>query len=342
MLKNKKILCIGPSDKLVTGQYKSFKLTSKLLGAIVIHNDFSNIFGFVLYYFNLLKVSAFSNLDVIYFTNSRTRLGFYARDLILIALFPSRKLIYHLHGNDFHLFYNTGNLIDRFFVRYFYKKINSCITPSDIATAFIKDNLNGSLNVYSIPNVPDDLVYDPSYKTKTKTTLLFFSNITVDKGILDFLDLVRILNIKNAQRFDFHVVGKLIDDFVFTSFDFDANNVFFHGPIYDKYELSRILSSTDIHFFPSTYATELYPICLIESALCNNYVISNRIGAVDELLSGMQSTIYDDYQTDKSEICDIIMNFKSSNSVIENNIIAGSKFCIFEYQNKLFEAINGI
>lgn len=207
-----KILLIGPMPYPVTGvsvanqavvRYLESKgescniidthiekdVTSKQGGSFSMRKSLS----FLSVYRNL---SAVSSADVVYTTPGQTFFGIlkYA-PFYLKCLFSGVPYIIHLHGNYLGKEYARLAGFQKWVFRYFIKKAAAGIALSES----LKENFKGLLpeeKVHVVENfVSADLAEgDYSQKQYDKLRILYMSNLMREKGVLDLLDGLRLLD----------------------------------------------------------------------------------------------------------------------------------------------------
>jgi glycosyltransferase involved in cell wall biosynthesis len=112
----------------------------------------------------------------------------------------------------------------------------------------------------------------------------FLSNITFDKGFVEFFGVLRRLK-QSGVEYRAHIAGPLAPEARAT---FDrlldaASDVQYFGPVYgiDK---ERFYGSLDIFLFPTNYANEAEPLVIYEAMRRGVYVIACDRGAISEML----------------------------------------------------------
>ena len=99
-----KVLAIGPASVPVTGQSHAFQFYVKNSKLDILSLTYSQ--GWldrIRFICHLLYLSCFGNFDIVYFTSSRSKFGFF-RDFFLIlfcGVIRGAPILNHLHGSDF-------------------------------------------------------------------------------------------------------------------------------------------------------------------------------------------------------------------------------------------------
>lgn len=290
----KKILLFGPSSKITTGQSFAFaKLRSKCNNAHVITYD-QGLAGALTILCKVPLLFFAKKFDVLYFSASRTKLGF-LRDLCVLSLavLQRSKIICHLHGADFFEF-----IEDNKFAKFIYQNVNTFI--------LLDNKMKEQVSAFSraeaivVPNF-----YDFHFSVKKKPgdgvlRILYFSNLMVDKGILEFLKLIKIY--ADCTLLEFHIAGKVIGTpeerrLIHQELS-NLKNVgrwSYHGVVHGKRKL-ELLARCNVMILPTVYPTEAQPISIIECLAAGQYVISTDQGYIKSLLSGFSAKILENNQ----------------------------------------------
>lgn len=285
----RKILLFGPSSKITTGQSFAFaKLQSKCKNAYVISYD-QGLIG-ALAILSKLPLLFFRNkFDVLYFSASRTKLGF-LRDLCVLsfAFLQQSKIVCHLHGADFFKFVE-----DNKFAKFVYQNVNTFILLDEKMKEQVSSFSRSRAVV--VPNF-----YDLHFSVKKKpcdgvVRILYFSNLMVDKGILEFLKLIRIY--ANCSCVEFHIAGRVMgmleERRLIHQELLNLKNVgswSYHGVVHGNRKL-ELLARCNVMILPTVYLTEAQPISIIECLAAGQYVIATDQGYIKSLLSGFSAKI---------------------------------------------------
>ncbi len=196
------------------------------------------------------------------------------------------------------------------------------ISISEKQKKILKKNYNPQ-NIYLIKN--NAFVYKGTIfkkKTKKKLKIIYFSALTEEKGIYDYLNLTKYFLKKNIE---FFVYGNncnnntLNDIKEFKKKKFIIN---YRLNIYNK-DKAALFKSTDILIFPSKYKTETTPMVIDESINFQVVPIAYDVGSIKEQLEGVKLTV-----------TNFILLKKKLRQVV-NNYVSYQKKIVFLKKKKL-------
>jgi len=229
----------------------------------------------------------FHKPDIVYFQLSHHGISFF-RDFFFVLIMKTHKIkiLFHLHGIGIK---QKSNLKKIFYKICFNNEEIICL--SRLLSNDIEDVYNG--NPFFVPNGIPKINIKPESKENNKPLdIIFLSNLFISKGILDFLEAMKILNLKhinfnativgaegnqnNSSCISVNTIKKLLKE----------NNleykVHFLGPKYgnDKY---RILQNADIFCYPTH--NDAFPLVILEAMQFGLPVISTKEGAISEIIN---------------------------------------------------------
>lgn len=230
--------------------------------------------------------SVFYRFSVIYFTSSRSALGF-IKDLPLILLgsWSGKKIINHLHGADFKSFYNNSGLIKPL-VKYVYQKVDLSIVLLDEMKFEYSDF--PKMKLETVNNCYDSVFEDYLPIPDKELQLVYFSNLMKSKGILEFLEASLFLLDKHPFL-KVKIAGAPLSDHIMTSDaiylafqtkykklrEIFGQRIEYRGSVKGKDKLD-LLSSSSIFVLPTNYPTEAFPISIIESMRSGNAIVATK------------------------------------------------------------------
>ncbi len=228
----------------------------------------------------------FRRPDIVYFQLSPTGVAFY-RDLIYISFIKlfRVKLLFHLHGKGIKSRAKKYKLDKTFYKFAFNNSAVICLSKllvSDIEEVHLGET-------YYVPNGIPDIEFSGNEKLKIRNSVcvLFLSNLIEDKGVLDFLEALKIINAKDFS-FKATIVGAEADikisDLNSRIIENDlVEKVRYIGPKYGD-EKNEVLSRNHILVFPTKLNHETFGIVNIEAMQHGLPVISTNISAIPDII----------------------------------------------------------
>ena len=227
--------------------------------------------------------------DLIYFTLTPVGNAFY-RDVIFVSVMKlfSVKRVYHLHGKGVEDFSKVG--INNHLYKYVFVHANiihlSEILYQDIRKyvekgkcAFLPNGINAV--VRKIPTVADNI--DESRPIK----LLYLSTLSKQKGIIDFLEAVKILKEGSNIEVKVSVAGEFGSGFFPDEFwsiikrNSIENEITYFGGVYGS-DKQTLYETSDIFVFPAQ--NECFPLVLLEAMACGLPVVAISDGTIPEII----------------------------------------------------------
>lgn len=346
-----KIMLIGPVGGIITGQSKAFMTVVQRIS----HErllDFGTGFRSLSFFFRAIFEFATYRPDVIYFTSSRTPLGF-TRDLWVILLsrcFGQGRLINHLHGADFLSFRKKMPAPFQWLIDKAYSRINCSIVLSKEMKGQYSRYPNMDIKV--IPNF-----YDPTevftFETKERKApnqhlnVLYLSNIMCSKGILDLIQACE-LYAATGRRIKLKIAGSPVGDHLMSASQIEAavnsrlsDFISLEGVVVG-HQKAKLLNWAHVLCLPTYYPTEAQPISLIEGLAAGCYLISTRQGFIESIYNE-QSGCFVDAMSPES-ICSALIRATSLGIEFDlisnrNSAVARDKFSIEKYIKSIKKCI---
>jgi len=237
------------------------------------------IFILIKLIFNIIKF----NPDLTYFCPSPRGIGFY-KDLIVIFILKlfRTKLVFHLHGVGYNRLTRESKLKKKILV-FFFKNVN-LICLSKLAKHDIKNIFDPSKKIFILNNFAKTIPMKK--KNKSILTFIFFSNLVPSKGIMVFLDSLKILQKKKTNRFKAKIIGDTFNEKFFKEFKDKLkkiNNIKYLGPLYGKKKFAE-LSKSDVLVFPTKYKNENFPVVLLEAMAYGLPSVASDNGSIPEII----------------------------------------------------------
>lgn len=311
----KSVLFFGPYPNPITGQSIAFKeiydgyegrkilcditrCNNKLLNSIY-------VFLYIPYIF-LLK-----SFDVVYFTCSRSTLGF-IKDfwLVFFSCLFKKRVVNHLHGDDFNIFYSQSNYILKFFINFCYRYVETSIVLLPKMKNQFADFPDMNIEVVSNSFPKEFLDMDKDILRKDGNTITYFSNLMYSKGIIVFLDAIyQLLKVNPYVRIN--IAGAFLGDYLKSYSEVKEmfenrlmiitnnfpNRVSYLG-IVKGIEKSNLLKKSDIMVLPTFYKTEAYPISIIEGMFYGNAIVATNHNYLPDIINAQSGVLVEKCSVD--------------------------------------------
>lgn len=194
-----------------------------------------------------------------------------------------KKVVYHIHGGEFHLFFDKSNIASRKLIRFFIEETDLIICLSKKWEKFFTANFKPK-SIYILPNIIDFPSRDLSIsKTSKIITFLFLGLVCSNKGIFDLLKVISddLEFYKGKARL---IIGgngdvpKLLEVIK----KYNLNEVVSYLGWIKNEEKIRCLQKADIYILPSY--NEGLPISILEAMSYGKPIISTDVGGIPEIV----------------------------------------------------------
>jgi glycosyltransferase involved in cell wall biosynthesis len=219
---------------------------------------------------------------LVYYTLAPKGFAFYrdALFVFIIKLFR-KKIAFHLHSRGIQ---NTikSSRIKKSIYRFVFKNQTAISLSNSLSYEF--DEL-GAKEILVLPNGIPDHDYQLSAREHSIPVIIFLANLFRDKGILDFLDIVKELKSKNL-RFKANVVGK-DGDITFSELVQLAEQkgitdvLTISGALYGEQKY-KALSEASIFVHPSL--NEAFPLTILEAMQASMPIVASAVGAIPDMV----------------------------------------------------------
>jgi glycosyltransferase involved in cell wall biosynthesis len=240
---------------------------------------------------------------LVYYNLAPAGLAFYRDALYAMMIKASgSKLAFHIQGQGI-----AGNSSKRKWKKWLYKQVFKNSFPICLAERLYADIRSVHRGKYYILNCAIPVQNDLPVKQVNKyPVFIFLSNLYKSKGILTFLDSMKMLK-QRGIHFKAMVVGNNGD------FTIDAANAFVNvnnlsdninviGPLYGK-EKFEALRAADYFIFPTV--KEAFPLTILEAMQCGLVTVSSFAGAIPDMIAdGITGKLCD--STDPIDWADIL------------------------------------
>lgn len=198
--------------------------------------------------------------------------------ILLISKLLKKKVILHIHGSQFDLYYDNTNKIERFFIRQGLKYSDYVIALSDTWKEKIM-TIERTSNVVVILNTVNTEKYAVSDRNIHKPlSVLFLGRLGERKGIYDILKAISLLDYEQyffilAGDGELEKVKKIISE--------EKLNKYVSVPGWVQGDQKiKLLQNADIYILPSY--NEGLPIGILEAISSGLPVIASSIGGIPE------------------------------------------------------------
>jgi glycosyltransferase involved in cell wall biosynthesis len=216
--------------------------------------------------------------------------GSFFRKMILVTFIKTfnRKVILHLHGSEFELFYNNRNTFIQRMIKNTFLKADVVIVLSESWKKFIQ-GVSNTINVIVVPNFVEPISKKSSTEITSNTTFIFLGALGKRKGIYDLLPAFKDL-LKEQPNAKLIVCGdgELIQVKKLAEILGINNAVEFPGWVNGE-EKTRLLNKADVLILPSY--NEGLPMVILEAMSLGKCVISTFVGGIPEAIHNNENGI---------------------------------------------------
>ena len=347
----KRILMVGPSRNMqggvitVVNSYFDIgideKLNIKYVETLIDGNYLKKINQFFKATISILF--SMKNTDIVHI-HMASRGSFLRKGIVvLISKIFNKKIIIHLHGAEFMVFYNyeCNKLIKRY-IRYIFDKSDKVISLSESW----KKDLTQIVNPEKIRVVPNGVLInnednEKDYKDKV---VLFLGRLGERKGIFDLIDVIReIVNIHKDSMFIIAGDGE-IEKVKNLCSNYNLNkNVRVLGWV-DGEDKIELLKNATVYVLPSY--NEGMPMSILEAMSFSIPVVSTYVGGIPEVINnGVDGLLIEpgNKESLKQKLLQLL-NSESERELIGKKAKEkiDKKFNLVKISDKLLEIYNSI
>jgi len=297
-----KILMIGPFPPVVNGvtvsnDFLYHRLISKGKDVSIINTEtgliaskqgdklsISKILAFLSIYVHIFELIGKST---VYMAIGQTFWGLAKYSpFILICKLLGIPYILHIHGGYVCKAYELMSAFKR---KIFSRLLEGSQSVIALSTSLAQDlgKTFPNTNIEVVENFYDPrLIQDPIKRTFHEVPrFLFLSNLMLGKGVLEFLDALRILKDTKNISFDVALAGNIekgIGETLKQKIDALGDSVYFFG-LADFNKKKELLYWSDIFVLPTWYIMEGQPLSIIEAYVTGNAVVSTHQGGIQDI-----------------------------------------------------------
>lgn len=198
-----------------------------------------------------------------------------------------KKVIYHMHGGGFQIFFNKSNSISKKLIKFLFAKSDTVICLSQSWIKYYGENFKTKVLV-ELPNIIDYPVKGSFSSNGDIITFLFLGLICKEKGIFDLVDVIAKNKAKYQSRIKLKIGGngevKRLQEMIKENHIEEI--VDFLGWITSD-KKAIVLNDCSIYILPSYH--EGLPISILESMSYGKPVISTRVGGIPEIVKDREN-----------------------------------------------------
>jgi len=335
-----KVLIIGPFPPPITGNslvnklvFKHFPILYPIIKMDKINNSypvlkedlgrfsFKKLFFYFSQYLKILKVF---NADKIYIAIGITFFGVlkYA-PFIFFAKLLRKEVIIHIHSNHLWKEYETLKGIRK-------KMFYNVLAKADkgiVLSSSLRKNLTPFLNndkIYELENFAEDFLFENSIDKNVKELrLAFLSNLMIEKGIVDLLEALLILQ-DQGVNFKAKIAGGIdteMEKIILPYFDKLSENVEYLGVVHGD-QKKNLLDWSNVFVFPTYYTMEGQPICIFEAMATSNIILTTKHAGIPDIFKEGVNGFYIDKKLPVSisnKLIELSNNMENMSSIFKNN-----------------------
>lgn len=291
-MNQKNVLMIGPARSVkggmttVVDNYYNYGLNKKVnLKYIETVNDSNNISKFLKELKGIIEFRKYINdYDIVHIHMASRRSTFRKGKYVRIAKNKGKRVILHIHGAEYKVFYDECNKKQKEYVRNTLNLADKIIVLSEEWENYFRNLVKKEkiCVIYNSIVIPKDFV-----KNLDTKKILFLGRIGKRKGIYDLLDVIERL-IKKYPDIKLYVGGdgeinkiKLI-----TEEKKLQDNVIYVGWV-SKREKEELL--TDCSYFVLPSYNEGMPMSVLEGMAYRNITISTNVGGIPKIIQDKEN-----------------------------------------------------
>ena len=283
------VLFIGPQHKnhrggigAVIDVYSKHIKPFKFVPTYVTRSFFWQLVTYVSAVFKLIWVLITDRKIKILHVHHASRGSFMRKSvMILIGKLFGKKIILHVHGAKFHIYYNNSKLLKPY-IRYIFESADVVICLSEEWKKFFASTFKLK-RLEIINNVIEEVHNKPHTEERDSLNLLFLGQIGKRKGVFDLLDVLA----NNKEEFKDKVkvtIGGIgdVDRLQKTLSEHRFNGDVTYAGWVNGSKKAQLLNSCDVYILPSYH--EGLPISVLEAMSYGKPVISTNVGGIPEIV----------------------------------------------------------
>jgi glycosyltransferase involved in cell wall biosynthesis len=270
---------IGAVLEVYAANIRPFKFISTYSGKGI----FKDFFVYLKAIISLTKTLITDKEIKIVHIHSSSRGSFVRKSILtLISKIFGKKVVFHVHGSEFHIFYKNAGLLKPY-IRFILSKVDVLICLSGWWKTFFETNFSIK-QVAIINNVIQKAAEFPAVdKNNNHIRFLFLGIIGDRKGIFDLIEVLDKNKDKFSDRYTLTVGGNgEVEKLKSTISTSQLEKEIKYAGWVSGDKKNELLNNCDVYILPSY--NEGLPISILEALAYGKPVISTTVGGIPEIV----------------------------------------------------------
>lgn len=301
----------------------------------------------------------FCRFETVYFTSSRSRLGF-VKDvpLLLLGRLCKKRMVNHLHGANFKSFYDNSGLLKPL-IGYCYRKVDTSVVLFDGMRNEFSDFPAMKIRVIGnsyekLFDMQDDTLLQQQFRVSPNIPgVIYLSGLMKSKGILEFLEACEVV-LQHRRDVTFTIAGfpcsdnfmgkKAIAKLFFEKYGslkkHFPDHIQYLGEITGKAKVELLYGSA-IFVLPTWHPSEAFPISILEAMRAGNAIVTTKHNFLPSLVKPKNGILVNPHSI--SEIAEAIEILLRDPVRLQNIQQHNTAFAHKEYnQEKYVNAVRSV
>lgn len=321
MEKKIKVLIVG-SDSSVKGgitsvidrflNYNWDGIEIKLLPTYIEGSKFNRMFFFLRGLIRYIKKLIKNDFDIAHIHMSYKGSFFRKYLIVKITKLFNKKIILHLHGSEFELFYNSSNEITKKMIKNIFENVDNVIVLGE-RWKNVVCRISPKCNI----NIFNNSVNVPEYKVEWNNgifNIVFLGVLIKRKGIYDLIEAINLLNKsgivkEKCMKFIIGGVGQEENNIKNKIREYELNNCVEMVGWVSGEEKEKLLKKANLFVLPSY--NEGLPMAILEAMSYGVPVVATDVGSISEVVKSYKTGFLikpGDYKEIVNSITDIVNN----------------------------------